>query len=328
MAAKPVMTTPMATAPHRARVRFRLRGRHFRHAQMWRALVSLLVVGALLGSLVSPLGAPVPVEAQSFSQQATLTVSSPPVEVQRSSGSRDSATGGTTVNVGDRVFTGPGGAARLTFFQGSEVEIGESSEIMVQQMDQKPGGATTVGIGQAVGSTFSKVASLFNPASRFQVNTPSAVAVVRGTNLAIKQLANGITTYTCVTGECEVKSGGKTVTLKQGESTFVLPPAPAPTGVPSSRTTGGKTDPQPTEEAPVPALSTAELGNALATAEGTAAARATATPGPSGTPGPSSTPGPSRHGWWPSASGSRPRSTPPAPRRTPARSRRTCCGCA
>src|SRR5688572_12946375 len=90
---------------------------------------------------------------------------------------------GSTLTVGDRVFTGPNGLAKLTFFQGSEVDIEPDSEVMVQEMSQRPGGASTVGIGQAVGGTISRVASLFNPASRFQITTPSAVAVVRGTEV-------------------------------------------------------------------------------------------------------------------------------------------------
>src|SRR5688572_6716701 len=117
-----------------------------RRASLLQWIVSLVLLCALASATALPLGSPDPADAQTFTQQATLTVISQPVEVQRSSGARDTASSGLTLNVGDRVFTGPTGKATLTFFQGSEVEIGEGSEIMVQQMEQRggAGGASTV----------------------------------------------------------------------------------------------------------------------------------------------------------------------------------------
>ena len=272
---------------------FRAR-RHFRHVARW--TVSLCAVLALVYASALPLGEPEAVDAQSLSQQATLTVLSQPVEVQRSSGSRDTAFSGATLTVGDRIFTGVGGRATLTFFQGSEVEIAESSEIMLQQMEQR-GGASTVGIGQAIGSTFSRVASLFNPASRFQVTTPSAVAVVRGTELLTVVDPSKLQTFTCVTGSCDVSSGGRTINLQAGQSTFILPPPASPTGVPSNRDAGGSGSNQQQDPTPQSQIPQGQLTNALATFEATARAMgfvfATATPSPQpGIPTPTATPGP------------------------------------
>ena len=96
-----------------------------------RPLPLLAFFVAALAALLMPAVRPDPVDAQAtLNSQATLTVLTAPVEVQRASGNRDSASSGTTVVVGDRVFTGTGGAAKLTFFQGTEVDIAPDSEVM------------------------------------------------------------------------------------------------------------------------------------------------------------------------------------------------------
>src|SRR5437867_3600345 len=71
---------------------------------------------ALAGMFLQMLALPAPVDAQ-FSTQATLTVFNPGVEVQRAAtGTREPGVSGTTLLLGDRVFTDPTGQAKLTFF--------------------------------------------------------------------------------------------------------------------------------------------------------------------------------------------------------------------
>ena len=119
-----------------------------------RPLPILAFVVAALAAFLMPAVRPDPVDAQAtLNSQATLTVLSAPVEVQRASGNRDVAASGATLVVGDRVFTGAGGTAKLTFFQGTEVDIAPDTELMVQEMTQRVSGASTVSFGQAVGST-------------------------------------------------------------------------------------------------------------------------------------------------------------------------------
>ena len=194
-----------------------------------RPLPILAFVVASLVAFLMPAVRPDPVDAQiTLNSQATLTVLSAPVEVQRASGNRDMAASGTTLVVGDRVFTGAGGTAKLTFFQGTEVDIAPDTELMVQEMTQRVSGASTVSFGQAVGSTVAKVASLFNPASRVQVSTQSAVAVVRGTELEITVTKEQVQVFKSVSGNFDVVAGGQVQRVKDGEVTVVPPPPPAP----------------------------------------------------------------------------------------------------
>ena len=75
-----------------------------------------------------------------LAMQASLTILTAPVELQRRSGTREVVTADTTVGVGDRIFTLAGGSARLTFFEGTEVEIAPETEMMVQEMARAQGG--------------------------------------------------------------------------------------------------------------------------------------------------------------------------------------------
>jgi hypothetical protein len=184
-------------------------GRHpsgYSHGGSWRVLAAVLSLTALLIGFLRPSAQPDEADAQTFSRQATLTVLSDPVEVQRASGSRVPGTSGMSLVVGDRIFTAAGASARVTFFQGTEVDVAAETEIMVQEVNQPSGGASSVGIGQAVGSTVSRVTSLFNPASRFQVTTPSAVAVVRGTVLDVEVTKDKLQIFSCRSGVCDVSA--------------------------------------------------------------------------------------------------------------------------
>ncbi|MBU6289549.1 MAG: carboxypeptidase regulatory-like domain-containing protein, partial [Chloroflexi bacterium] len=229
-----------------------------------RPLPILAFVVAALAAFLMPAVRPDPVDAQAtLNSQATLTVLTAPVEVQRASGNRDSASSGTTVVVGDRVFTGTGGAAKLTFFQGTEVDIAPDSEVMVQEMTQRVSGASTVSFGQAVGSTVAKVASLFNPASRVQVSTQSAVAVVRGTELEVTVTKEQVQVFRSNTGSFDVIAGGQTQRVKDGEVT-VVPPPPPPAPPPTTRDTKTIGDatvslPSGNDRPPLPPVPVAEI---------------------------------------------------------------------
>ena len=200
-----------------------------RHIPQCRRWSTIAILVAVVAAMCMPMFRPDPVDAQAtLNSQATLTVLTSPVEVQRATGNRDVASSGATVVVGDRIFTGSGGSAKLTFFQGTEVDIAPETEIMVQEMTQRQSGASTVSFGQAVGSTVAKVASLLNPASRVQVSTQSAVAVVRGTELEITVTKDQVQVFKSTSGSFDVIAGGQTQRVKQGQVTVVPPPPPPP----------------------------------------------------------------------------------------------------
>src|SRR5277367_4018115 len=75
------------------------------------------------------------ITARSFAQTTvagTISTTSGSVTVQRGANTSPAANG-TAVNVGDRVITGPGGHAVLTLTDGSQLELGESSNLVIDK---------------------------------------------------------------------------------------------------------------------------------------------------------------------------------------------------
>jgi hypothetical protein len=87
------------------------------------------------------------------------------------------------VSEGDRIRTGSGGLAYLTFFEGVETEIHESTLVVVSTLvlpddtDQ----AFDISLDVLVGMVFTSVDAILDNGDRFEIHTPGASAVVRGT---------------------------------------------------------------------------------------------------------------------------------------------------
>ena len=113
--------------------------------------------------------------------QATLTVLGGMVAViPNANGSPRAGASGDTLVAGDRVVTADPGAALLTFFDGSEQELGPETEVLLQSLGQTSGGGLMVQIAQASGVTLNRIAHL-GENSTYQVQTPNTTSLVRGT---------------------------------------------------------------------------------------------------------------------------------------------------
>jgi len=125
---------------------------------------------------------PVAFAARGFAQTAAGTVSaaSGAVQIQRSSG-LIAATSGTPVNVGDRIITGAGGHAVVTLTDGSQLEIGESSNMTLDNHTLAPSGGRAATQVSLFGGVLRSVVSAGGGTPNFEVHTPNAVAAVRGT---------------------------------------------------------------------------------------------------------------------------------------------------
>ncbi|MEA3345438.1 MAG: FecR domain-containing protein [Chloroflexota bacterium] len=139
---------------------------------------------------------------------------------------------------GDCVRTGPLSAATLVFFDGSTTELEAETEVTIAQMiSRRDGRGRVVILYQWVGRSHHRVERLPNRASRFEIETPATVAVVRGTEFSVAVKANGATQVEVWEGFVEVTAREKSVQVQSGEMTHVLPdlppaqPVPAPTRV-------------------------------------------------------------------------------------------------
>ena len=133
------------------------------------------------------------------------------------------AVDGQDVAVGDRVITGPDTNVVLTFFEGSTFTITPNSDIVVERL-QGDQSNRDFSLRLNAGTIWARVVSLVNPAARFQVSTPTAVAVVRGSQIGARVLPDG--TFQCWTREGAMSvetSVGQQADLSAGETVLVQP---------------------------------------------------------------------------------------------------------
>jgi hypothetical protein len=90
------------------------------------------------------------------------------------------ATDGATLHRGDTVRTGERGRAEIEYFDGSVTRLDRVTTFTLSELVSTPEESLVVG-EQASGSTFNRVVELTGSQSRFEVETPSAIASVRGT---------------------------------------------------------------------------------------------------------------------------------------------------
>jgi hypothetical protein len=88
---------------------------------------------------------------------------------------------GTQLDEGDRVTTGPDGHLAATLSDNSELELAESSTLVLDQMVFGAGGRVSTRLSLALGALRSSVTAAAGGVPKFEVHTPNAVVAVRGT---------------------------------------------------------------------------------------------------------------------------------------------------
>jgi hypothetical protein len=147
----------------------------------WLGRLSATVMACLILTVV---GMPSAAVAQ-VADGATMTVLRGEVAILHGDGSATQPTpSGTAVHVGDEIRTLRGAGALITFFGGSEIELGEESALAVDRISQD-GARIDVSLRQVFGASLHRVHALTDPGSSYRVDVGGAVAVVRGTSFLI-----------------------------------------------------------------------------------------------------------------------------------------------
>ena len=132
-------------------------------------------------------------------------------------------TPGMTIKPGDVVVAGNNSTAMITFFEGSTMELEAGASIEVVSLKQAKSGSTTLLLKQTLGDTVSRVTKLVDANSRYEIETPAAVAAVRGSSMAVKVVRDGTTTVANIDGAISVKAQGQEVVIPQGKHSTVIP---------------------------------------------------------------------------------------------------------
>jgi hypothetical protein len=137
------------------------------------------------------------------------------------------------LEVGDTIKTGDNSGAEITFFDGSTMELEAGTEIEVISLDLAcDTGVTTITLEQMIGTTISRVTKILDPASRYEVETPSGVVGVRGSAVRIQvffgdlNYGDGTTLVTNLEGNIYVIAQGVEQQVPEGRQCIIMPGQP------------------------------------------------------------------------------------------------------
>lgn len=131
---------------------------------------------------------------------------------------------GTQLYEGDRIRTDVGARLRLTFADGTVVQLGESTDLTLDWFLYAPGAGTQSALLRVTTGIFRVILELVLPRSAFEVQTATAAATVRGTDW-ITEASPENTAIVALEGRVAVRNvdpaiGGEVV-LGPGEGTSV-----------------------------------------------------------------------------------------------------------
>jgi hypothetical protein len=140
---------------------------------------------------------------------------------------------GLTLAAGTRVKTAAQSQALLTFFEGSTIRLEANTDLEIEQVERIDEKCTAIVLKQYLGQTWSIVAKLTDPRSRYEIHTPSALAMVRGTSFVTEVDNTGLTQVRVNEGVVAVKGQERQVSVQAGNEVQVMsggaPSQPTPT---------------------------------------------------------------------------------------------------
>ena len=141
---------------------------------------------------------------------------------------RTAAAVGLPVQLGDSLHTGADGKLRVVFRDDSVIDLGESSSLVVDQQVFNPSAGTFSSLMRLVSGRARSLVSEYyrNPGASYHVETPTAVAGVRGTTFLVSYYPDSeVTEVVGIDGRIEVSSVGtrarESVYINANEATTV-----------------------------------------------------------------------------------------------------------
>jgi VCBS repeat-containing protein len=186
--------------------------------------LSILVALTLVGCSGSGGGSPCP------STLTILSITEGDVSVMKAgTDSWTEAQVEMELEVGDTIKTGDDSGAEITFFDGSTMELEAGTQIEILSLDLAcDTGVTTITLMQTIGTTISRVTKLLDPASSYEVETPTGVAAVRGSILRVQVIFNdlnyedGTTLMTNVEGDIYAIGQGMELPVPVGQTCIIM----------------------------------------------------------------------------------------------------------
>jgi hypothetical protein len=189
--------------------------------------VTLLLLLAAGGSIAVIAGVGLPGQPSALAAQCTFSVFSGSAEVQvPGSDQWQEATDGMVLAVGARVRTSPDSHAMLTFFEGSSLKLEPGTDVEINRVDGEVRGPTDIVLTQWVGKTWNRVVKKLDARTHYEIQTPSAHALVRGTLFEVEVDEALATSVRTIEGLVSVIAEDEEVFLPAGQETSVDKGAP------------------------------------------------------------------------------------------------------
>jgi branched-chain amino acid transport system substrate-binding protein len=137
------------------------------------------------------------------------------------------AEAGMSLKVGDTIKTSDNSSAEITFFEGSTIELKAGAEIEIASLEiSAETDSVTIILEQTIGSIIFRVKKVIDPASRYEVETPTGVVAVRGSAVAVHVIEDGTTWATNLEGNIYAIAQGVELQVPEGRQSITRPGQP------------------------------------------------------------------------------------------------------
>jgi hypothetical protein len=137
---------------------------------------------------------------------------------------------GQVLRPGYRIRTGNPSSVTIRFFDGGTTSLGPNTELLMEELGKRrDGSSATIVLEQPYGLSQNRVESAPETAMVFEIRTPSASVVAKGTGFKVRVDLDYSTSVVVLDGAVTVTGGEATVTLSGGQMTTVeVDQAPEP----------------------------------------------------------------------------------------------------
>jgi hypothetical protein len=125
------------------------------------------------------------------------------------------------LKMGAQVKTVSNSYALITFNDGSTIKLEPETVLEINNLEINEAGSPVIILSQLVGTTWSSVASMTDPDSKFEIETPTATAVVHGTLFTTEVTEEGETTVITTEGLVSVTADDEEVFVAANQQTKV-----------------------------------------------------------------------------------------------------------
>jgi hypothetical protein len=142
------------------------------------------------------------------------------------SASFSSVSAGMNLEAGDVIQAGEESSATITFFEGSTIELEAGTQVEIASLGMTQSGTTRILLKQQIGETISNVVKLVDSKSRYEIETVSATAAVRGSIMIVAVTSSGVTSVGNQEGTISIIAQGIEVPVPVGSHSVAVPGQP------------------------------------------------------------------------------------------------------